>query len=76
MLALAAAEKPYDERKDDAENNRGGKGEIKNRMLAANNKVAWQPADRQVIAARNQKSNPDDNNDSAQDKQQLTEISH
>lgn len=76
MLALAATEKPNDERKDDAENDGGGKWKVKNRMLAANNKVARQPADWQVIAARNQQHGPDHNNDSAQDKQQLTEISH
>jgi hypothetical protein len=76
MLALAAAEKPSDERKDDAQNDGGGKWKVENRVLAANNKVARQPADWQVVAARDQKHSADDNNDSAQKKQQLTEISH
>jgi hypothetical protein len=76
MLALAATEKPNDERKDDAQDDGGGKWKVKNRMLAANNKVARQSPDWQVVPACNQKHSADDNNDSAQDKQQLTEISH
>jgi hypothetical protein len=72
----AAAEKPENERKDDAEHDRGCQWKIEDRVFAAINKVARQTAERQVEAACDQQQDTDGYDDAAQNEQKLAQFGH